>query len=121
MSQSIERKVLFQTTTGVTPTDVVIVTVPASSIVSVTAHVLARTSGGVRASWALYGSLGREGGGASLISIALDLISPRKDVGATTWAAVIDASGNDTLVKVTGQISTTITWIIVAEIVIYTP
>jgi hypothetical protein len=118
---SFERYLTAIRTTGVTPITAANFTLPASCVAEMKADVLARTSGGVRAVFKIFGSAGREGAGATLISTALDIISARKDAGATTWLAAVVITGNDIAVEITGQISTTIDWLIHADVIIFVP
>lgn len=108
-------------TTDTTPVNIGAFTIPVNSIATMSADVTARTSGGVRATWKMYGSAGREEGDASIISGILNIVSPRKDLAASLWNASIGLSGNDFVVTVTGGLATTITWTIVTTVTIHTP
>jgi len=116
-----DSKVFEVTTTNATPVDTAIVAVPTNSICVVTSHIVARTSSGVRATFNLYGSAGREASTATLVSLAMDIIAARKDASAAAWLAVTDASTNDVVIRVTGALATTVTWVIFSDIKIYTP
>lgn len=108
-------------TPNATPVNAFAYTVPANSAVMIEARVIARSGAGDVGIWKIMGATKRASSTAALVSTVLDLLSPRKDVAAALWGATIKNTGNDVYVELTGGLATTIDWIVIADILVFTP
>jgi len=60
------------------------------------------------------------GGAAALVGVGVDLLN-QTDAGAATWVVAFAVSGNNVLVRVTGQGFVTIEWMAILSVDLYTP
>jgi hypothetical protein len=108
-------------TVNATPLNAFAYTIPANTAVMIKARVIARSAGGDVGMWELMGATRRASSTASIVGTVLDLLSPRKDLGAALWDATIKNTGNDVYIELTGALVATIDWLIVVDIVTFTP
>ena len=99
-------------TPGATETTLMAYTLLDESLYTITAHVVAKSTGGDAKMFTITGAFKRTGGGGdTTMGSILNVVTPQGDVGAALWAATLDVSGNDVRVRVTGVALTTIDWL----------
>lgn len=107
-------------TLDATPITVAEIALPNLSIGSLQVTVLARTAAGVRGSWSILNTGGREAAAVTAIGAPLVSVS-RLDVGAATWAASLVVTANGIAVQLTGALATTIDWMVITHEIVFTP
>jgi len=96
-------------TTNATQTTLTSVTLANNTVYRFTAQIIARdTSGTDRAYYIVNTLVYRQGGGATLGTVNMQLID--ETAGALAWDATFTVSGNDLRLSVTGLAATTIDW-----------
>lgn len=120
-ARSQDRKVATATTTDATTTTCGTYTVPTSSACMVQAKIIGRTAGAVVGTFWRHIAAQRGGGGAVIVGAETQVTTDQLDAGALLWTAVLDVSGNDVRVRVTGAAATTIEWISFLDVVTWTP
>lgn len=107
-------------TADATPTVVATIDLPPTSVGSLGVLVLARTAGGVRASWRIVANGGREAGVPTAIAPPVNG-TVQKDAGAAAWDVSLVITGNSIGVQVTGVAATVIDWLVVTSEYILAP
>lgn len=97
-------------------TDIVLYTVHVGHSARARVAVIAQAVDGTTAEWDLKAVLKNVAGVNTLIGSVLNIVSPQKELGATTWTATITYANGQIAVTVTGQLATTITWFVSADI-----
>src|SRR5574341_1881376 len=109
-SRTADRSVPTVQTVNATTTTCGTYTVPTNSACEVTVKVIGRTAGaGVGTCWRHLAAQ-RGAGGAVIVGAETPVVADILDAGAALWTAVLDVSGNDVRVRVTGAAATTIEW-----------
>lgn len=110
-SENVESTGAVQTTNA-TQTSVWSMTLADNTVYFIQAQTVGRgTDGADRMTAIDFALVYRQGGGgATLQGSPVDIVTPIKSTGATTWDVSITVSGNDVRVSVTGAAATTINW-----------
>ena len=120
-TRTIDRTLATLQTTDATTGTCGTYTVPTSSACQVQAHILGRTAGAVVGTFWRHLAAQRGAGGAVIVGAETAVVGDQLDAGAAAWTAVLDVSGNDVRVRVTGAAATTIEWLAVLDVVTWTP
>jgi hypothetical protein len=120
MSQTIDSAIIPVSTTDATPQDLLNYEVPLQSMLGMDVEVYAYRNQTNRAYWKIHAVGSRANGNASALGTPTEE-RKRNDSGASTWSAQVLLSGNNLVIRITGQASTTISWMVKANITINTP
>jgi hypothetical protein len=120
MAQQIDQVLAPTSTADATTQDLINYEVPLQSMLSVDVEVFAYRNQTNRAYWKIHATGSRANGSASALGTPTEE-RKRNDSGASTWSAQVLLSGNNFVVRITGQASTTINWMVKAIITINTP
>jgi len=120
MSQTIDVVNVPAQTTDATTQDLLNYEVPPLSMLLVDVEVVAYRNQTNRAYWKIHAVGSRAGGAASALGAPTEE-RKRNDAGASGWTAQILLVGNAIVVRIGGQASTTIDWLVTARITINTP
>lgn len=100
-------------TSDATQTTCGVVTLPDECYAQFLVRVVARTTGGVRAEYVRWYSAGREAGAGAAAVAGNTSTRLVEDIAA--WDCLMDVSGNDMRVRVTGAAATTIDWLVMID------
>lgn len=120
-SRTIDRSAATVQTTDATISTAATYTIPTSSACQVQAHIIGRTAGAVVGTFWRHLAAQRGAGGAVIVGTEVAVVGDQLDAGAAAWRAVLDVSGNDVRVRVTGAAATTIDRLAVLDVVTWTP
>lgn len=121
MAQTIDSMIQTVVTTDASNQDLFNYEVPPLSMLAVEVEVFAYRNQTNRSCWKFRAVGSRASGSASALGSPVDVVPRVNDAGASAWDAQILLSGNNLIVRLNGQASATITWLVSARIVINTP
>ena len=118
-----DRKVATVQTTDATKTTVLTYAVPDETVLHIFAHPGGMVNGGGNSAFYEVIAAFKRTGGGNVAQVGSTLL--RGAAGGLeddmNWTADIEASGTNVIVTVTGVAATTIDWICMAELYVYTP
>ena len=103
-------------TGNATPVDIVLYTVHVGHMARARVSVLAQAADGTTAEWDLKAILKNSAGVNTLVGSIISIVPATKEAGATLWTATISYANGQIAATVSGQLATTITWFISADI-----
>ncbi len=120
MPQQIDSQVIPVATSDATTQDLLNYEVPPLSMLAVDVEIMAYRNQTNRAYWKIHAVGSRAGGGATALGAPTEE-RKRNDAGASGWTAVIVLVDNAIVVRIGGQASTNINWMVKAILTISTP
>lgn len=120
MSQMIDSAIIPTSTADATSQDLLSYEVPPLSMLAVDVEIFAYRNQTNRAYWKIHAVGSRANGSASALGVPTEE-RKRNDAGAAGWTAQIVLVGDAIVVRISGQASTNINWLIAAKITINTP
>lgn len=97
-------------TTDATPLDLATIPMEAGESLVIEVSISGRRTATDDAASYLIGAGAMRGAAGGAAVNGVTLVVARETLGATTWDAAIVASGNDIIIRVTGQAAATIDW-----------
>lgn len=120
MPQTNDQRTIPVTTTDATPQDLLSYEVPLQSMLAVDVEIMAYRNQTNRAYWKIHAVGSRANGSATALGTPTEE-RHRNDAGAAGWAAAIVLVNDAVVVRITGQASVDIDWMVTAQIKISTP